>query len=924
MKSTPQQSRTIFLILLFLLFGNLNVKSQGFLKADGTQIKDENGNEIIFRGIGLGGWMLQEGYMLGTGGPQHELEARIEELVGAEKKEEFYDAWLANHMRKIDVDYMAAWGYNLIRLPMHYKLFTPPIEEEPIEGEITWREKGFAMTDSLLSWCKANNMYLILDLHAAPGGQGKNADISDYDDTKPSLWESEANQEKAIALWRKLADRYKDEPNIAGYDLINEPNWGFQDINNDPNGCAESQNTLLWNLQKDITEAIREVDQNHFVVIEGNCWGNNYSGLPTLWDDNLVISYHKYWNGNDQGAIQGMLDMRNERNVPIWLGETGENSNTWFTNAISLFEQYNMGWCWWPLKKLGSNNPLEIKRNDQYQAILDYWNNGAEKPSEADAYAGLMQLAEDLKLENNIYHKDVVDAKIRQPHTDATKPFVAHSIIPEDENIIYAVNYDLGKNGFAYFDNVVSNTSGSAGGTTWNNGYAYRNDGVDIEACEDELSNGFNVGWIEQGEWLLFTVQVEEAGNYDLNLRTASTNANGRLIVQVDGIQATESIELPNTGDFQAWQTTTVSDVVLKQGTNRIKLYFETGDFNINYFSFTGPSAGVAQPKILNKEGTHQKKNIKLLFNQTFEAIPDTHGFSVTRNGEAVAISAVSLAEDTLQLINVQLEESLDYYDEVLISYNGTEIMTQSGVALEAFSDELVNIVLAGGIIPHKIPGRIQAEDFVLNNGFSLEDAEDNGGGSNLSYIDNGDYVEYMVNVTESSNYEVNYRIASESSGGSLSLKYFNEVGTAIAISQVSFEATGGWQTWKTAKGSGAFLDKGIYTFRLTATSSLFNLNWFELKKVADVNPTSTKKRIVNEEVSIYPNPGKNHFKIDFGSSFSPDKLVIYSLGGEIIQEMEISQSRRQMLVEHNLQSGMYFVMLFNKTSQAIKKIVVL
>ncbi len=86
-----------------------------------------------------------------------------------------------------------------------------PVDKEPVAGENTWLDKGFALTDSLLSWCKANNMYLILDLHAAPGGQGNDINIADRDTTKPSLWQSEANQQKTIALWRKLAERYKDE-----------------------------------------------------------------------------------------------------------------------------------------------------------------------------------------------------------------------------------------------------------------------------------------------------------------------------------------------------------------------------------------------------------------------------------------------------------------------------------------------------------------------------------------------------------------------------------------------------------------------------------------------------------------------------------------------------------------------------------------
>ena len=80
----------------------------------------------------------------------------------------------------------------------------------------------------------------------------------------------------------------------------------------------------------------------------------------------MVLSFHKYWNKNDLNSIQAILNAREQYNVPVWLGETGENSNVWFTEAIHLFESNNIGWAWWPLKKMGFNNPLEIKTNDGY------------------------------------------------------------------------------------------------------------------------------------------------------------------------------------------------------------------------------------------------------------------------------------------------------------------------------------------------------------------------------------------------------------------------------------------------------------------------------------------------------------------------------------------------------------------------------
>ena len=217
-------------------------------------------------------------------------------------------------MTRADVDRLAASGFNSIRLPMHYNLFTLPIEEEPVKGKDTWLTAGFEMTDNLLAWCRANRMYLILDLHAAPGGQGKDANISDYDPAKPSLWESEENRRKTVALWRKLAERYANEPWIGGYDILNEPNWTFE--GKDKNGREDVSNQPIWDLYKAITRAIREVDAKHLIIVEGNGWGNNYGGFPEPWDRNLVMSFHKYWNPNTEEAIARFLALREQYRLP--------------------------------------------------------------------------------------------------------------------------------------------------------------------------------------------------------------------------------------------------------------------------------------------------------------------------------------------------------------------------------------------------------------------------------------------------------------------------------------------------------------------------------------------------------------------------------------------------------------------------------
>jgi endoglucanase len=575
-------SRILFIVILCPSLGF----AQGFLRADGKQIVNEKGENVLLRGFGLGGWMLQEGYMLKINkeGQQYRIRERLEELMGRRQTDEFYELWLANHTRKRDVDSMKAWGFNSVRLPMHYNLYTLPIEKEPVRGQNTWLEKGFAMTDSLLAWCKANQMYLILDLHAAPGGQGNDLNISDRDPSKPSLWESEANQQKTIALWKKLAERYVNEPWIGGYDLINEPNWGFDDPVNDKNGTKEKNNVPLKKLMVDITKAIREVDKKHLIIIEGNGWGNNYNGILPQWDNNMVLSFHKYWNYNTQSSIANILNAREKYNLPVWLGETGENSNVWFTEAIRLFETNNIGWAWWPLKKIGSNNPMEIKSNLNYDTVVDYLNGKGSKPKESNVYSGVMELAVHTRLENTTIHRDVIDAMIRQPHSAETRPFKKHVLL--NGATINAVDYDLGRNGVAYFDQDTASYHVSTGKhTAGNRGRVYRNDGVDISK-DTEAHESYYVDHIESGEWLTYTIEVKKKGSYVLKLKVASDNDQGRVAIMANGNFLAKDITIPNTGGFKNFQFLEIKPILLHSGKQTIKVLADVGSFNFSQLQF--------------------------------------------------------------------------------------------------------------------------------------------------------------------------------------------------------------------------------------------------------------------------------------------------------------------------------------------------
>jgi len=856
--------------LLFICLSQL--ASAQYLHQKGKYIVDGNNNEFILRGIGMGGWMLQEGYMMessGFAGTQHELKAKIEQLVGKEGMDAFYDAWLTNYCQKEDVDSMAAWGFNAIRLPLHYNLFTLPIEEEPVVGTDTWLDKGFTLVDSLLKWCEQDHIYLILDLHAAPGGQGKDAAISDYDSTKPSLWESVENRRKTIALWAKLAGRYANEPWIGGFDLLNETNWTM------------SGNSLLINLFKDITKAIRNVDKNHILYIEGNGFANDFSGLTPTWDTNMAYSFHKYWSYNDQGSIQWVLDLRNQYNVPLWLGESGENSNSWFTSAINLVEKNKIGWAWWPYKKISSvTGTVTIPKTAGYQTLLNYWNGKASKPTVETAKSYLLEQAKMLKLSNCVIHRDVLDAMFRQAQGDKSpKPFMKHSL----PGTIFASDYDLGSYNKAYFDTDTADFHISTQVTTsWNSGYAYRNDGVDIEACTDAAgTNGFDVGWTNDNEWMVYTAEVDSSALYQFELRYAAQGSSGKFHIEMDGREITPVTSIPASGGWTVWKTLTVNDVILQKGTHQIKLYVDKAGFNINSMKFSDPRELVnIEPKILNIKTDQAGKFIQLTPNLSYDvlSLPQTSDFEVSVNGKVVSTDNIYFDSSSSFSLVIKVDQQLKSVDNILLSYHGSSLETETGVKFGALTNFKV---INNSPVYFSLPGKIEAENYQVNSGLSAETCTDTGGGQDMGFTTAGDYLDYLVYIPSDGTFSFEYRLAS-TSGGTIELRLADDPSNQTLIHTVTVPNTGGWQTWKSVLATGT-LPGGTHTLRVYIKKAEFNINWFNVTIITGLNSIDQLKGI-----EIFPNPVKDRINFHTEGLSGTFLVKITNLQGIVVKQFPV------------------------------------
>ena len=580
----------------FLLI--LPAQGQNFFRTEGTQILNRDGDPVVIRGLGLGGWLVPEGYMVrifpGDGGSPRSIRAAIAELIGEAGADRFFEIYRAKYVAEKDIAAIAEWGFDHIRLPMHYNLLFDPDTE-------TFIESGFELIDDLLDWCRKYEIDLILDMHAAPGGQN-HGEISDSDGVARLWTEPDPYQDQLVTVWTEIARRYVNEPYIIGYDLINEPvTPGCRDgaascAPGSPNEwTGEEQSEALRALYVRLIEAIRQIDTNHIIFIEGNYYATTFPPqLENLPDDNIVYAFHKYWNATDVGTINYLLDFSRKTNAPLWLGESGENSNPWFFAVTRLVERHGIGWNWWTHKKITTiTSPLSAPFAPGYKQAIDYINDPANnpRPSPRAASEGLYAMAEGLDLDSCITRPGVLAALLDPDYATLRKPFKEHPI----PGVVNAADYDIGHAGTTYHDTDLMRVDGRDG--VGNQGYEYRNDGVDIERSEDPEGFEYNVGWIETGEWLTWTVQIDTAGIYDVEIRVAAHAAGngGTFSLWLGNERLGGNVVAPVTGGWQAWTSVWLPDVTLPAGEHILRMTVRNGGFNLNRMRFTLKEATSAE-----------------------------------------------------------------------------------------------------------------------------------------------------------------------------------------------------------------------------------------------------------------------------------------------------------------------------------------
>lgn len=349
---------------------------------------ERNGKKISLKGIGIGNYLMLEYFMIGLHGTDSQIKDIIISLYGPEKAARFWDTYYQTFLNEEDFKFFKQIGINTIRLAFNHSIFISR------DNLFEFNNEGFKYIDRVLQFCEKYEIYAVLDLHSTPGGQNSEFH-SDNSFGESLFWEYGSFKESMIFLWENIAEYYKDNPWVAGYDILNEPT------------IEQSRIQELDILYHKTVKAIRKIDKNHIIFLEGNMYSSEFCGLTPIEEKNIAYSFHNYpfmhfINYEDKQYEEFDYDefrveynkkfvenetfkyIRETLKGPIWCGETGipHSKNTIYNTfnfktldiMISTFNKNNISWSLWTYKDIGKLAIVSLKENSKWLKMINKFN----------------------------------------------------------------------------------------------------------------------------------------------------------------------------------------------------------------------------------------------------------------------------------------------------------------------------------------------------------------------------------------------------------------------------------------------------------------------------------------------------------------------------------------------------------------------
>jgi hypothetical protein len=494
--------------------------------------------------------------------------------------------------------------------------------------------------------------------------------------------------------------------------------------------------------------------------------------------------------------------------------------------------------------------------------------------------------------------------------------------------------------------------------------------GIQTEPTKDPSGGGLNVGWVDNGDWMTYSINIPAAGNYTANFRVAGWTATGKIELQNAANTKLTGIDVPNIGGYQVWNTVAGANTFsLAAGTQTIRIYASGAPWNLNWFELKIVEPSVLKKLVLSPENVTIVQDEQVCFKLTgydqygkampdvifpdswitpcgtlsaygcfFGSQPGTCTFTAIKGAISATATVITLPKPILTTITVTPPMSSlfpgqtqqytavgkDQYGNVMAitpaplwtatggSINSATGLYTAGTVVGSYnviaqSGSIVSPAASVTIIDVPVVTKIEAETYTAQNGFQVVDIT---GGKALGYADAGDWADYNITVAQAGTYNVTLRVSSGMATGAFQLKNGANVSPIVKV------ANGGWANYVEINTT-ITLAQGAQTIRLLATGTGFNTDWLQisLAKSAEEFAAGTS------DFFAYPNPATNMVTIEtLSSDFSFVK--IYSIAGKLMLNEPISSPVTELNIS-GLKKGLYLIKLEGLSISETQKLIV-
>ncbi|MEV0967897.1 glycoside hydrolase family 5 protein [Microtetraspora glauca] len=331
------------------------------LRVSGSRLVAADGTPVRLRGVGLGGWMNMENFITGYPADESSMRSAVREVLGDDRYELFFDRLLTSFFDEADAALLADLGINCVRIPVNYRHFES--DDRPMEII----ERGFRHLDRVIRLLGDRGIYSVIDMHALPGAQNQHWH-SDNPTHIASFWRHRHFQDRAVHMWEAIADRYKDDPWVAGYNPVNEP--------------GDVEGRVVGPFYDRLVKAVRAVDPAHVLFLDGNRYSTDFTIFREVYE-NTVFVCHDYalagfahggpypghtrgeWCDRDQleSTFTRRTAFQRETGTPVWVGEfgpvyTGDPETDAqryqiLRDQLEIYDAHDAGWSLWTYKDVG-------------------------------------------------------------------------------------------------------------------------------------------------------------------------------------------------------------------------------------------------------------------------------------------------------------------------------------------------------------------------------------------------------------------------------------------------------------------------------------------------------------------------------------------------------------------------------------------